>query len=66
MLVQSKTPLWQTADLRLTRIKDDLRGEVLIFKVSAAKSSARVSFVITNQSDLSDFGGALHMMRRVL
>ncbi len=32
MLVQSKTPLWQTADLRLTRVKDDLRGEVLIFK----------------------------------
>lgn len=32
MLVQSKTPLWQNADLRLTRVKDELRGEVLIFK----------------------------------
>ncbi|ELU09962.1 hypothetical protein CAPTEDRAFT_105822 [Capitella teleta] len=32
ILVQSKTPLWQNGDLRLTRIKDDLRGEILIFK----------------------------------
>ena len=28
----SKTPTWQTGDLRLTRIKDELRGEILIFK----------------------------------
>ncbi len=32
MIIQSKTPLWQTADLRLTRVKDELRGEVMIFK----------------------------------
>ena len=32
IIVSSKTPLWQTGDLRLTRIKDDLRGEILTFK----------------------------------
>ena len=32
IIIQSKTPLWQTGDLRLTRIKDELRGEILIFK----------------------------------
>lgn len=30
--IQSKSPLWQNAQLPLTRIKDELRGEVLIFK----------------------------------
>ena len=32
MTVQSKTPLWTDADLPQTRLKDELRGEVLIFK----------------------------------
>jgi hypothetical protein len=41
ILVQSKTPLWQNGDLRLTRIKDELRGEILIFKVCRL-SHARV------------------------
>ena len=31
--VQSKTPVWQDAELPLTRLKNELVGEVLIFKV---------------------------------
>ena len=32
IVIQSKTPLWQLAELSMTRVKDELRGEVLIFK----------------------------------
>lgn len=32
ILVQSKSPEWKKADLRVTRIKEPERGEVLIFK----------------------------------
>lgn len=30
--VESKTPKWQTGDLRVTRLKDPIRGQLLIFK----------------------------------
>lgn len=30
--MQSKTPLWQNGDLRFTRVKDETRDEILIFK----------------------------------
>lgn len=30
--VESKTPKWLTADLRLTRLKDPQKGHLLIFK----------------------------------
>ena len=32
LLIQSTTPNWQVDDLRLTRVKDEARGEVLTFK----------------------------------
>lgn len=32
LVVQSTTPKWQPDDLRLTRVKDETRGEVLTFK----------------------------------
>ena len=32
LVVESKTPTWQKADLRLTRVKDTDKGELLIFK----------------------------------
>jgi len=32
ILIQSRTPVWQTGSLKMTRLKDDLRGEVMIFK----------------------------------
>lgn len=30
--IQSTTPMWKADDLRLTRVKDEVRGEVLTFK----------------------------------
>lgn len=37
IVLDSKSPLWQKADLRSTRLKDPERGELLIFKeVSSA------------------------------
>lgn len=32
ILIQSRTPVWQAGSLKMTRLKDDLRGEVMIFK----------------------------------
>lgn len=32
LVVRSTTPKWQPDDLRLTRVKDETRGEVLTFK----------------------------------
>ena len=32
LFIQSTTPMWQPDDLRLTRVKDETRGEVLTFK----------------------------------
>lgn len=32
LLIQSITPKWQPDDLRMTRVKDETRGEVLTFK----------------------------------
>ena len=32
LFIQSTTPQWQPDDLRLTRVKDETRGEVLTFK----------------------------------
>ena len=32
IVVQSKNPLWQLAELSMTRIKDEIMGEVLLFK----------------------------------
>ena len=32
LFIQSTTPKWQPDDLRMTRVKDETRGEVLTFK----------------------------------
>lgn len=32
IIVQSKTPKWQKLDLRLTRLKDSKKQQILIFK----------------------------------
>ena len=33
IIIQSKTPIWDRGgDLRTTRIKDEVRGEILLFK----------------------------------
>ncbi|KAI0227386.1 UHRF1-binding protein 1-like [Lamellibrachia satsuma] len=32
IVIESKTPTWQKGNLRMTRIKDDARGEILLFK----------------------------------
>ena len=33
IVIQSRTPTWEKAtDLRMTRIKDELRGQILLFK----------------------------------
>lgn len=32
LCIQSATPKWQPDDLRMTRVKDEARGEVLTFK----------------------------------
>ena len=32
LCIQSTTPHWQRDDLRMTRVKDETRGEVLTFK----------------------------------
>lgn len=32
LCIQSATPKWQPDDLRMTRVKDETRGEVLTFK----------------------------------
>ena len=32
IVIESKTPTWQTGNLRMTRVKDEGRGEILLFK----------------------------------
>ena len=61
IVLESKSPSWQRSDLRMTRLRDPDRGEVLIFKElqwQTVKMEARSTLdqglsplrLITNQS----------------
>ena len=52
LVVESKTPTWQKADLRLTRVKDTEKGEVLIFK-ELTWQTVRIEAKSTKNEDLT-------------
>ena len=52
LVVESKTPTWQKADLRLTRVKDSEKGEVLIFK-ELTWQTVRIEAKSTKNEDLT-------------
>lgn len=51
-MVESKTPLWQRGDLRMTRVKDPERGQLLIFK-ELEWQTVRIEAQSTKDKDLT-------------
>jgi len=52
IVVESKTPTWQKADLRMTRVKDTDKGELLIFK-ELSWQTVRIEAKSTKNEDLT-------------
>lgn len=52
IVVESKSPTWQKADLRMTRVKDTDRGELLIFK-ELSWQTVRIEAKSTMNEDLT-------------
>ena len=52
IVLESKAPTWQKADLRMTRVKDTDRGELLIFK-ELSWQTVRIEAKSTMSEDLT-------------
>ncbi len=52
ILLESRSPTWAKTDLRMTRIKDTDKGEVLIFK-ELSWQTVRIEAKATNNDDLT-------------
>ena len=52
VLVESKSPTWQKSDLRMTRVKDTDKGELLIFK-ELSWQTVRIEAKSTKNEDLT-------------
>ena len=52
IVLESKSPTWQKSDLRMTRVKDTDRGELLIFK-ELSWQTVRIEAKSTMSEDLT-------------
>jgi hypothetical protein len=52
IVLESKSPTWQKVDLRMTRVKDTDRGELLIFK-ELSWQTVRIEAKSTMSEDLT-------------
>ncbi len=52
IVLESKSPTWQKVDLRMTRVKDTDRGELLIFK-ELSWQTVRLEAKSTTNEDLT-------------
>jgi hypothetical protein len=52
IMVESKSPSWQRCDLRMTRLKDPDRGQLLIFK-ELEWQTVRIEAKSTKDQDLT-------------